>query len=204
MKKQVIYIHGGESFLNNDDYIERLKTRPLWHMEQKRSGDVSKKWTASLAEDLGENYEVIMPPMPNRENARFEEWSIWLERHFEYLREGYILIGSSLGAMFLAKFLTHNTLPIHPKAVFLMAGAYALPDFSDRDCGDFLIKPEAVTFNNDYQTIIVHSKDDFVVPFEHGQALSTALPGAEFIVFEDKNHFLIPEFPELIEKIKSF
>lgn len=204
MKTQVVYIHGGESFLDNDDFIQRLKTRPLWHMEQKEDGSASKKWTSSLAEDLGDDYEVLMIPMPNRENARFDEWSIWFERHFEYLREGYILIGSSLGAMFLAKFLTHNTLPINPKAVFLMAGAYLLPGFSDNSCGDFLIKPEAVSLKNDYQTIIFHSKDDFVVPFEHGEALSQALPTAKFVVFEDKNHFLIPEFPELIAKIKSF
>ena len=203
-RKQIFYIHGGDSFLNNDDFIERLKTRPLWHMEQKGSGEVSKKWTASLAEDLGDNYEVIMPPMPNRENARFEEWSIWFERHFEYLNEGFILIGCSLGAMFLAKYLTLKKLPVTPRALILMAGAYELDGFADKDCGDFLIKPEEVSLEGLREIIIMHSKDDFLVPFEHGEALSRALPQAEFITFEDKNHFLIPEFPELISKIRSF
>ena len=202
-KKQVFYIHGGESFLNAEDFIERLRTKPLWHMEQKE-GEVSKKWTASFAEDLGSDYEVIMPPMPNGQNARFEEWSIWFERHLKYLNDDCILIGCSLGAMFLAKYLTLNSLPVTPKVVFLMAGAYELPGFSDKDCGDFLIKPEEVSLDGLGEIIITHSKDDFLVPFEHGKALSRALPQAEFITFEDKNHFLIPEFPELISKIRSF
>ena len=50
----------------------------------------------------------------------------------------------------------------------------------------------------------MHSKDDFVVPYEHALKYTTALPQAEFISFEDKNHFLVAEFPELINKIKSF
>lgn len=202
MKKQVFYIHGGESFINREDFLERLRTMPLWHMEN-REGESAKKWTATLAEGLGKEYEIIMPPMPNRQNARFEEWSLWFERHFEYLGDSVILVGCSLGAMFLAKYLTLNKLPFSPKAIILMAGAYQLPSFADKDCGDFLIKPEDISIRQTDKVIIMHSKDDFLVPFEHGESLSKALPEAEFIVFEDKNHFLIPEFPELIEKIKG-
>ena len=202
MKKQVVYIHGGESFQNREDFLERLRTMPLWHMES-REGESGKKWTATLAEELGEGYEVIMPPMPNKQNAQFDEWSIWFERHFEYLRDNFILIGCSLGAMFLAKYLTTHKLSITPSAVFLMAGAYALPGFDDKDCGDFLIEPRAVNFKNSTRTFILHSKDDLVVPFEHAEAIARALPEAELVTFEDKNHFLIPEFPELIQKIKD-
>ena len=50
---------------------------------------------------------------------------------------------------------------------------------------------------------ILHSKDDFVVPFSHAEKYVEMLPNAEFMTFEDKNHFLIEEFPELIEKIKE-
>ena len=203
-KKQVLYIHGGESFLNSSDFIERLKTMPLLHMEVKE-GESTRKWVTSLAEDLGDQYEVIMPPMPNKQNARFDEWSVWFERHFEYLHKGYILIGCSLGAMFLAKYISLKKLPVAPKAIFLMAGAYALPGFSDKDCGDFLIEPSLVAIAcKDYKVSIFHSKDDHVVPFEHGKALSEALPEAEFVTFNDKNHFLIPEFPELVSKIRDF
>lgn len=205
MKKQVLYIHGGESFQKHDDFMERMRTVDLWHLQTNEAGASPKKWRSSLAEDLGEEYEVLMPPMPNKQNAKFAEWSLWFERHFEYLQDGVILIGHSLGAMFLAKYLSTNDIPFKPASVFLMAGAYRLPGFDDTDCGDFLIIPEEVqpVARKTNQLVIVHSKDDPVVPYEHGQALSSAIPEAEFISYTDKNHFLIPEFPELTKKIKE-
>lgn len=204
MKKQVVYIHGGESYKSHDDFLEHLRTTELWHMpkEGESSGG---KWTSSLQDELGDEYEVILPPMPNKQNAKFEEWKIWFERHFEYLHDGVILMGCSLGAMFLAKYLITNDLPFKPNGIILMAGAYRLTGFDDTDCADFLVTPNEVSVLNEkyHNIVIMHSEDDFVVPFEHGVALSQALPNAEFVVYKDKNHFLIEEFPEIINKIKA-
>lgn len=203
MKQQVLYIHGGESFKNHADFLERLQTQELWHMQPSAAG---KKWTHYLAEELGDAYEVIMPPMPNKQNARYEEWSIWFERHFPYLRDGTILMGCSLGAMFLGKYLAEHELPFCPGAVVLMAGLWELPDEDldlYKDCEDFLVTPEKVaTIAKKYDRVfILHSKDDFVVPFAHGEALAVAMPQAKFIAFEDKNHFLVEELPELTELV---
>jgi pimeloyl-ACP methyl ester carboxylesterase len=49
----------------------------------------------------------------------------------------------------------------------------------------------------------MHSKDDFVVPYEHALKYKAALPAAELITFEDKNHFLVEELPELVQKIRN-
>ena len=205
MKQQVVYIHGGESFKNHDDFLRRLQTQELWHMKESETG---KKWTGRLADDLGDDYEAIMPPMPNKQNAKYEEWSIWFERHFPYLQDGVILIGCSLGAMFLGKYLSENELPFTPGAVVLMAGLWRVSDVPAalyKDCEDFLVTPATVaTIAKTYKNIIImHSEDDFVVPFSHGEALAAAMPQAEFITFEDKNHFLVEEFPELVERIKA-
>lgn len=204
-KKQVFYIHGGDSFLRYEDFLNQLKTRPLWHMPGQSDIPPGKKWTATLETELGEDWQIMLPPMPNRENAKYEEWKIWFERHFEYLHDGAIVAGCSLGAMFLGRYLTEHTLPFKAGAIILMAAAIPLPGENHSDYGDFLIdleKVNAITENNS-TVIIAHSKDDFLVPFHHGEVLAAALPKAEFIVFEDKNHFLIPEFPEMIQKIKE-
>jgi predicted alpha/beta hydrolase family esterase len=204
-KKQVFYIHGGDSFENHEDFLERLRTAALWHLPKQDDLGSSKKWTSTLQEDLGDGYEVIMPPMPNKQNAKYEEWKIWFERHFDFLTDGAILMGCSLGAMFLAKYFSEGNTPFVPKAIILMAGAYALPGFPDTDCKDFLVAPESVhpMLNKAGQVVIVHSTDDPVVPYEHGAALSQALPEAQLMTFEDKNHFLVEEFPELVQKIQN-
>ena len=203
--QQVFYIHGGESYENHDDFLAHLKTAPLWHLPGEDDVGSGKKWTSDFQEALGDGYEVIMPPMPNKQNAKYQEWKIWFERHFEYLTEGTILIGCSLGAMFLARYFSEGTTPFKPGAIILMAGAYGLPGFPDTDCKQFLVKPDqaASVIDKAERVVIMHSKDDPVVPYEHGAALSEALPKAEFISFEDKNHFLIEEFPELVQKIQS-
>ncbi len=204
MKKQVLYIRGGESFLEYGDFLKRLKTKDLWHLPSDEVG-YSVKWTSTLEAELGEEYETVILPMPNKDNAKFDEWSIWFERHFDYLKDGAILIGCSLGAMFLAKYMSVHNLPFKPKAVILMAGVYQLVDFNDKDCGDFLVKPEEVQGieNKTDRLVIMHSKDDFVVPYEHAEELHAAIPGSELVIFEDKNHFLVEEFPELVEMIKG-
>ena len=107
--------------------------------------------------------------------------------------------------MFLAKYLGTNDLPFRPKAIFLIAGAYALPDFPDKDCKDFLVEPALARelVGKTDKLFIMHSKDDFVVPYEHGLALKQVVPEAEFLSFTDKNHFLVAELPELIDTLRK-
>ena len=204
-KKQVLYIHGGESFLDREDFLNRIKTKDIWDLPKSLDEPKSCKWTDTMAADLGSDYEVFTPTMPNKQNAKYVEWKIWFERHFEYLNDGVILAGCSLGAMFLGRYLTEEDLPFKTGAVILMAAALPLDDIDTTDCGDFLIDLEKVSVISEKhdKVVILHSKDDFLVPFSHGEKLAEALPAAEFITFEDKNHFLIEEFPELIENIKK-
>ncbi len=203
MKKQVFYIHGGDSFSKTEDFLKSLHTKPLRNLPGSEGVTF---WTKTLAEDLGEDYEVFMPSMPNSQNAHYEEWKIWFERHFEYLRDGVVLVGWSLGGMFLAKYLSENTPPFEISAVFLLAapcGTYA--DDSGNDCGSFQFNTEILTKLADFGSKIQlwHSKDDFVVPFQHVLEYQKHLPEAGTVIFEDKNHFLITEFPELLDKIRT-
>ena len=123
MKKQVFYIHGGESFSDYNVFLERLGNREIWDLPGKES---SVKWTGSLAEDLGEEYEVFKPQMPNKQNAKYEEWKIWFERYFEHLRDDAILIGFSLGAMFLVTYLIENDTPFKTNSLYIMASPVSI------------------------------------------------------------------------------
>jgi predicted alpha/beta hydrolase family esterase len=205
-KQQVLYIHGGESFEKHEDFLQRLQMADLWHMSGKDYLAGSKKWTTTLAEDLGAGYEVIMPPMPNKQNAKYQEWKIWFERHFEHLHDGVILIGCSLGAMFLTKYFIENKAPFVVKMLVIMACPIQTGDFTDTSCGDFLsdVADLPKLSKKAAHTFILHSKDDFVVPYEHALHYKAALPEAELITFEDKNHFLVSELPELLDILKKY
>ncbi|MEZ4194853.1 MAG: alpha/beta hydrolase [Candidatus Paceibacterota bacterium] len=203
MKKQVFFIHGGNSFSKQEDFLQYLRTVPIRNLPGK---ETLIKWTKTLSESLGDNYETYTPQMPNSQNSDYEEWRIWFERHFEYLRDGVILIGWSLGGMFLAQYLSENKTPFKIKTLFLLAAPCGLyPGEGGNDCGNFQFDPEILRKlpENATNIAIWHSKDDFVVPYEHALEYKKHLPKAELVTFTDKNHFLIPEFPELIEKIRE-
>ena len=44
-------------------------------------------------------------------------------------------------------------------------------------------------------TLVLHSRDDARVPFEHGLALARAIPNARFVALESKNHLILSHEP---------
>ncbi len=206
-KQQIFYIHGGDAFSDYSNFLRYLDTIELNGLPTEDAGRTF--WSKNLRETLGEDYEVFTPMMPNKLNAKYVEWKIWFERYFEYLHDDVILIGWSLGGMFLAKYLTENELPFKVKSLFLLAAVYgdgSLVDESGEDAGDFVYDvTQLPSLQDSFQNIVImHSQDDFVVPYEHALKYHTALPQAELVTFTDKTHFLVEEFPELIEKIHFF
>ena len=106
MKKQVVVIHGGDTFKTYEQYLRFLKRFDI-DFERYRSG--KNDWKTNLREALGEEYEVIAPVMPNKNNAKYPEWQIWFEKFIPFLNGEIILVGHSLGGTFIAKYLSEKT-----------------------------------------------------------------------------------------------
>lgn len=202
MKRQVLYIHGGDSFGKYEDFLQDLHTKTVRDPFGLEKGGI---WAENLRESLND-FELLMPRMPNSQNAKYEEWKIWFERYFEFLHDDAILIGWSLGGMFLAKYLSEEKFPFKIKAVYLLgAPSGEFTDESGNDCASFKFSMENLAnLTRQVEEVNVwHSEDDFVVPFGELELYKKSLPEAKVMTFSDKNHFLIPEFPELINSIKS-
>ncbi len=202
MKKQLLFVHGGEAFSQYEDFLEYLHTQNIDPHKEK-----SKRWNNkdTLQSALGEEWEVFRPIMPNGQNARYEEWKIWFERHVDFLRDGTILVGHSQGAMFFARYIAENDLPIKISKLFLVAGAATGEGLEGEDGGDFYasVKDLKNITEKIPDTYIYHSKDDFVVPYKNAELFVEHMPDAKLVSFEDRGHFLQEEFPELIQNIKD-
>jgi predicted alpha/beta hydrolase family esterase len=202
-KQQVFYIHGGCAFSEYKDYLTHLR-----NMELDSFAETHRRWNKTLAEDLGDEFETFMSTFPNKYNAKYEEWVIWFEKHFPLFRDGLILVGWSQGSMFLQKYLASNDMPVSVKGLFLLSSphGYFKDEESGEDGGDFnFVDTDNVASiaTKVPKIILIHSKDDPVVPYEHTLKLHELLSGAELVTFEDKNHLFVDELPELVERIKG-
>jgi predicted alpha/beta hydrolase family esterase len=199
MKQQVLVIHGGTTFPNNKKFLEHLSTQDI-DLERLR---YKLDWKGSLAQDLGNDYDVLTPKMPNASNAQYDEWKIWFENILPRMHKDIILVGHSLGGAFLIRYLSENKVSSSIKALFLIAAPYEANE-DEEYLGDFEVtkknKPLSLQSN---QIIIFHSNDDKVVPAEQSKKLHALIRGSILVQFKDYGHFNVERLPELVERIKS-
>ena len=56
-------------------------------------------------------------------------------------------------------------------------------------------------------TLVMHARDDVVVPFELGRRMAAGIPGARFVPLEGRNHLFLetePAFGQFLEQIWPF
>ncbi|MDP3402489.1 MAG: alpha/beta hydrolase, partial [bacterium] len=131
--RQLVFIHGGETFNAYEDYVDALRS---WTYEPTKESQ--KRWKHTLPEKLGDEWEVFMPSMPSKYNAKFLEWSIWFEKVIPHLNDGVVLVGHSLGGIFLAKYLNEHEMPVRVLATFLVAAPFDTED-TDYSLADFVL-----------------------------------------------------------------
>ena len=193
--RQIVIIHGGDSFPSYAAYKDNLMATSVEYERLKPK----RRWRDTVIESFPDA-DVLTPTMPNSANAQYDEWVIWFEKIIPFFRDDVSLVGHSLGAMFLVKYLHTTPLPSPVRQLLLLAGGY---DYPTQEYGSFRID-SATGVQKSARTIhLFHSKDDFVVPFSELAKLHADLPSALVHTFEDRNHFLGGTFPELIEVLQQ-
>jgi predicted alpha/beta hydrolase family esterase len=197
MKKQVVVIHGGDTFESQDAYLNFLKNFEINFERYTTKKDDWKPW---LRQRLGEEFEVVLPQMPNKSNAQYAEWKLWFEKLFPFLNEDVILVGHSLGGAFLAKYLSENVFPKKIKGVFLVSAVF------DKDTEGYTLASFTLPPKLDLQTsniFLYHSEDDPVVPVSAVENFHLAFPSSKSTIFQDRKHINQEQFEELAEDILS-
>jgi predicted alpha/beta hydrolase family esterase len=198
-KRQIFFIHGGESFREYNDYINYLKTRNI-------SLDEWINWRDEyLDKKLGVGFDIIRPRFPNPDNAKYLEWKINFERYLPLLKSGVILIGASMGGVFLAKYLSEHKLSKKISAVFLIAPPYSNTLPGEYYDGGFNLKSDLSLIEENCKNVtLLFSEDDESVPVIHATKYAKKLSRVKIMIFKSKNgHFRIQEFPEIIKLIKE-
>ncbi|MEK7116615.1 MAG: alpha/beta hydrolase [Patescibacteria group bacterium] len=198
-KPQIFMVHGGMTFKNDRDYLRYLKTRKI-RIQKKVN------WAGDyLDKELGKKFEIIKPRMPLQDNAQYRDWKIYFERHIPYLRNNVILIGGSLGGIFLAKYLSEQKFPKKILATFLVCPPFDNTVVGEDLVGGFKLKSNlSLLEKNSKKLYLMFSQDDDCVPVSHAEKYRNKLMNANIIIYKSKNgHFNVPKFPEIVKIIKS-
>ena len=196
--KQVVVIHGGMTFKTYKEYINSLKGKRV-SIDTFQS---HKTWRHSIEKQLGRNFQLLVPRMPNSNNSVYQEWKIWFERMSYFIKHDVILIGHSLGGIFLAKYLAENKFKKKIKGLIIVAGPYN--SCTKESLGKFKLPKSLNQLSGQCKNIyLVFSKDDPVVPFKEMEKYCKALPTAKTVIFKNRGHFSQNHFPELVKIIKN-
>ena len=164
--------------------------------------EVDARLVASLAKQLGPDYEIHYPVMPNEASPDYPTWSRVLTEQLAHLGNGVILVGHSVGATIVVCFFAENQpkqklagiLLIAPP--FVGAGGWEIEDFAPpKDIGTKF--PEVPLY-------IYHGREDETVPFAHVDLYAAALPQAFIRRLDGRNHQLNDDLSEVARDIVRF
>jgi predicted alpha/beta hydrolase family esterase len=180
MKRQVLFIHGGGQGAYEAD----------------------KELAANLRDELGAAYDVRCPEMPDEESPEYEAWKEEIEQELATLDGEVILVGHSLGALILLKYVSEVKMGKPVAGLFLVATPYVGTggwEFEE----DALREDFAATLPLRLPVFLYHSHDDEVVPFAHLALYEAKLPQATIHEFDGRGHQFDNDLSEVARAIKS-
>ena len=147
-------------------------------------------------------------PMPTPSKPRCAEWSAEISRVVERDPDDEIyLIGHSLGATAILRYLEECPWSIHIKGVVLVSGP--VESIGEKEAESFFQDPFefSVIRQRVSRFAVIHGDDDDVVPFEHAQYLAEKLD-AELVTVKGGGHlkgssgwYRLPEAVEALERM---
>lgn len=179
MKTQVLFVHGGGRGAYEED----------------------KKLAANLRDVLGAAYDVRCPKMPDEDSPEYGAWKDRIAEELVALDGEAILVGHSLGASILLKYLSEEKMEKTVAGVFLVAPPYW-------GCEDWEVSQYALHENfasklpEDLPVFFYHSRDDEWAPFAHLARYTEKLPRATIREFDGRGHQFNDDLSEVARDIE--
>ena len=178
MRKPVLFIHGGGEGAYEED----------------------RKLALSLQDALGTAYDVQVPKMPNEDRPVYEAWRERITKELDALEGEVILVGHSLGASVMLKYLSEEEVEKPVAGLFLVASPYWGAE--DWEVDEYALREDfASKIPKEMLVFLYHSRDDEVVPFAHAALYAEKLPRATVQEFDDRGHQFDDDLSEVARDI---
>jgi predicted alpha/beta hydrolase family esterase len=181
MTTQILFVQGGGEEGTHDQWDNKL--------------------VDSLVSELGPDYQMRYPLMPNEADPSYQAWKATLERELACLDAGAILIGHSIGGTILINALAERSPERALAAIMLIAapfvgqGGWTSDDIERLDLAARL--PVSVP------VFLYHGTKDETVPVEHTNLYTSAIPGAHVRRLKGRDHQLNNDLSEVANDIRQ-
>jgi predicted alpha/beta hydrolase family esterase len=148
-------------------------------------------------------FEVVAPELPLVVEGDLDLPAVIEKMKAEvgYLKNDDILVGHSLGAFVILRYLEAVEMTETPRAVIMIAAPFNVSKPELRSL--FIADLDAdVLMWKAREFVVVHSRDDNMVPFEHGEKLASLLK-ARLVATQNDGHFLGERYPVLLETVEE-
>jgi len=162
---------------------------------------VDARLVASLAKELGPDYELHYPLMPHEDTPDYSAWNRVLIAGITLLGDGVVVVGHSIGATIVLWSLAENG-PKQPLAgVFLIAAPFVGE-------GGWQIEDSVAPRNigakvPDVPIYLYHGREDETVPFAHVDLYAAAIPQAVIRRLAGRDHQLNDNLSEVARDIRA-
>jgi predicted alpha/beta hydrolase family esterase len=159
------------------------------------------KLVRSLETELGRQYAVRYPRMPDEANPHYPSWKAALFKELDELDDTAILIGHSVGATFLIHALAEQRPKRKWSAVLLIAPLFLGDGGWPGDETD-PVTNLAAELRADVPVFLYHGTADDEVPFEHMELYAKTIPHAAARVLANRDHQLNNDLSEIARDIR--
>ncbi|MFT4038738.1 MAG: alpha/beta fold hydrolase [Thermomicrobiales bacterium] len=163
------------------------------------------KLVESLRQHLGPDAEVRYPAMPDEDNAPYDQWREEIERNLTDMPGPVVLVGHSVGASILLKWLSERDAAPAIAGLFLLANPLWGSEGWRYDGYETLeLAPGfASRLPAGAPVYLYHCRDDEVVPFAHLALYAQAMPQATVRVLDTGGHQLNDDLSAVAEDIAA-
>ncbi|MBA3870252.1 MAG: alpha/beta hydrolase [Anaerolineae bacterium] len=164
-----------------------------------------KKLAASLKKALGTDYEIHYPTMLDEDNASYERWKQQIEKELTVMQGSIILVGHSVGASIVIKWLSEAEVKKPIAGIFLIAAPFWGGNGWRYEGYEELALPKgfAAKLPKGTSIFLYQSRDDETVPFEHLALYAQVLPQATARELDAGGHQLNNDLSEVARDIKT-
>lgn len=167
---------------------------------------VHDRWDNQLVDalrgELGPDYEIRYPVMPNEADPEYAVWRRALEQELAALEPGAVVVGHSVGATILIHVLAEGTQAADLGAIFLLAA----PFVGEGGWEGTGIEPRADLADRlprDVPVFLYQGSADDTVPPAHLELYARALPLARVRRLAGRDHQLDNDLSEIAADIRQ-